>query len=489
MAPSQTHVPFTEEYDIIIIGAGISGLNCAYRLQTQLSSLRFAILESRNDVGGTWDLFKYPGVRSDSDLHTYGFSWHPWPHEKPIAEKSLIVSYLKEVISTHGLDKYLNFRHKVLSADWSSKTNTWRLEVESDGQRKTYHTKFMVLGAGYYDYNQPLQVEIPGLKRFQGEIIHPQFWPEDYDYTGKRIVIIGSGATAITMLPNLAEKAAHVTMLQRSATYVVSSRQSWSGLIPRKLWPRWLLSYYERWWFMVMPRVFVAMCRWFPDKMKSIVQKGMLELLPSRIALDPHFNPKYYPWQQRLCFSPDGDFFKALHTPRADVVTSVIKTVTEDGIELEIGKKLEADLIITATGLQMQFGGGIPLRVDGELVDVGKKFIWNGAMIQDVPNMFFMVGYTNASWTLGADDTALIICRLLKHMSKNKAAVSVPRLPRDPQLEQSSAWDLTSTYVKLAEERLPKAGNKGPWRPRGRVLHDHVHARWGNITNGLQFLA
>lgn len=478
------------DYDLLIIGAGISGINCSYRLQTKLPNIKFTVLENRDDVGGTWDLFKYPGIRSDSDLFTFGFAWHPWPHSSPIAEGPLIISYMKESISKYGLEKYIKFRHRVLSADWSSKTNKWTLAVDNNGEKKTYTAKFVVLGAGYFDYKRPLAVDIPGLKRFQGKIIHPQFWPTDYDYTDKKVVVIGSGATAITIVPNMAQKAAHVTMLQRSPSYIASTRQNWSSvlMLPRKWWPRWLLSYYERWWWMVYPHIFIVMCQWFPRLMKKLVQKQTLKQLPSRISLKPHFEPSYYPWQQRLCFAPDGDFYQALHTPRADVVTSHIKTVTEDGIELEVGKKLDADLIVTATGLRMQFGGGIPLRIDGEPYDAAQKFIWNGAMLQNVPNLFFMVGYTNASWTMGADDTAFIICRLLKNMQQKGLHVAVPRVPGNVHMERQSSWALTSTYVKAAEERLPKAGTKGPWRPRNHVINDYLHSRWGDVTSGLHFV-
>lgn len=474
---------------MVIIGAGISGINCAYRLQTQLPHLRFAILEARGDIGGTWDLFRYPGIRSDSDLHTFGFSWHPWPHEHPIAEGPLIVSYMKECVSTYSLDRYINLRHKVLSADWSSKSNKWSLRVESEGQTKYYRTTFVVLGAGYYDYEQPMKTEIPGIANFKGDTIHPQFWPEDYDYTDKKMVIVGSGATAVTLLPNLTKKAAHVTMLQRSPSYIVSTRQSWPlpAIIPRKRWPRSLLSFLERTWFIIVPTFFTEMCRWFPKLMKSMLQKQTLKLLPPRLSYDPHFNPRYYPWQQRVCMAPDGDFYKALHTPRADVVTSHIKTVVEDGIELTNGQKLEADVIITATGIRLRFGGGIPLRVDGEPMDLPQKILWNGSMIQDVPNLFFMIGYTNASWTMGADDTAFIICRLLSYMAQRRIHTAVPRMPREEVVERRSSWDLSSTYSNEGQVRLPKYGNKGPWRPRNHVIKDYAHARLGNITDGLHF--
>ncbi|KAF3011644.1 hypothetical protein E8E14_003572 [Neopestalotiopsis sp. 37M] len=490
MAIDSTVSSSTEEYDLIIVGAGISGINCAYRLQTRLPNLKFAILENRSDIGGTWDLWKYPGIRSDSDLHTFGFSWQPWPHESPIAEGPLIISYIKECIATHGLDKYINLRHKVLSADWSSKTSRWSLAVDHDGKKKHYTAKFTVLGAGYYDFNQPLKVEIPGLNRFQGKVIHPQFWPEDYDYSNKKVVVIGSGATAITLLPSMAKKAAHITMLQRSPSYIIAAAQKSQGLIPRAWWPRWLLAYVERWWYMAYAQFSVFLCEWFPKLVRKFLLKETHKLLPTRIALDPHFNPRYNPWDQRVCFAPDGDFYTCLHTPKADVVTSRIRTVTEDGIDLETGGKLEADLIVTATGLRMQWGGGIPLSVDGGRVDVGGRFIWNGAMIQDMPNLFFMVGYTNASWTMGADDTAFIITRLLKHMESQGLHVGVPRVaPRDARtMVKKPYWHLNSTYAKEAEVRNPKYGDRGPWRARNKVIHDYLHARFGNYTQGLHFV-
>ncbi|KAI1841490.1 hypothetical protein JX265_009943 [Neoarthrinium moseri] len=483
-----------ESLDLIIVGAGISGINCAYRLQTKLPQVTFTIFENRTSIGGTWDLFKYPGIRSDSDLHTFGFSWHPWPHPSPIAEGDLIISYMKESVAAHGLDKYINFKHKVVSADWSSKTNRWTVAVENEGVTKRYTSRFMVLGAGYYDYNQPLKVEIPGLSNFRGKIIHPQFWPTDYDHTDKKIVVIGSGATAITLIPALAKTAAHVTMLQRSPSYIVSQPQQWSSpwtgpKWSHKIWPRSILGTIKRLYFMWTTHWFATLCRWFPKRMKEMVKKATLVQLPPRLKWDPHFSPAYYPWQQRLCLAPDGDFFKALHTPKADVVTGHIRTVTEDGIELTDGTKLDADVVVTATGLRMLFGGGIPLQVDGERIDTAKQILWNGAMVQDIPNLFYMIGYTNASWTLGSDETAFIICRLLKYMERKGIQVSVPRAPRDHQMKPRSSWQLTSTYVKAAEERFPKSGDQGPWRPRRHVPNDWAHARWGNITDGLHFTA
>ncbi|KAH8652290.1 hypothetical protein BX600DRAFT_386917 [Xylariales sp. PMI_506] len=479
------------QLDLILIGAGISGINCSYRLQTKLPKAKFAVFEARKDVGGTWDLFKYPGIRSDSDLHTFGFAWHPWPHATPIAEGPLIIEYMKQCVSIYGLNKYLNFEHKVLSAEWSSKTNSWTVLVDNNGQLKRYKSKFVILGAGYYDYHMPLKTEIPGISNFKGKVIHPQFWPQDYDHSDKKIVVIGSGATAITLVPNLSKTAKHVTMLQRSPSYVVASRQEWPipAIIPRRFWPRRLLAFLERTWFIIIPHIFNIMCRNFPKMMRAMIKSDTIKLLPARIPWDPHFSPRYNPWDQRLCLAPDGDFFECLHTPRADVVTSTIKTVTEDGIELTTGGRLEADLIVTATGLRMQFGGGIPLTVDGELVDTSKRILWNGAMVQDVPNLFYMIGYTNASWTLGADDTAFIVCRLLSYMQRNRIQVAVPRMSRDTKIKPHSTWDLTSTYVKAAEKRLPKYGSSGPWRPKNNVLNDYLHARWGNITNGLHFAA
>lgn len=477
-------------HDILIIGAGLSGLNTAYRLQTEMPHLNFTVLEARDDIGGTWDLFRYPGVRSDSDMYTYGFAWHPWRH-KLLGDGDEIMSYLHECVSQYGLDKWLNFRHKVVAADWSSKTQRWTIQVDNDGQSKSYVAKWLILSPGLFDHHKPLPAVIPGIDTFQGQVLHPQFWPADYDYTDKKIVIVGSGATAVTILPALAKTGAkHVTMLQRSPSYIVSipipnnKPTLFSRLLPASTF-NWLRRMS---WNTTMSLV-AFMCNRFPSMVRNLIAGETRKQLPAKTPFDPHFVPTYNPWEQRMCYCPDGDFFRALHTDKADVVTGTIKTVTANGIELEDGTNLDADVIVTATGFSLQFAGGVPVTVDQGAVVWPEKLVWNGSMVQDVPNLFFMWGYTNASWTLGADETALIACRLLKYMERHGVHVAVPKTPEAFQTKTQKLWNLSSTYVVATEANLPKYGSEGPWRPRGTVFLDLMHAKWGNITKGLQLLS
>ncbi|KUI64105.1 FAD-containing monooxygenase EthA [Cytospora mali] len=476
--------------DVIIIGAGLTGINMAYRLQTGMPHLSFTVLEARGDIGGTWDVFRYPGVRSDSDMYTFGFAWHPWRH-KLLGDGDQILSYMHECVLAYGLDKRLHFRHKVVAADWSSKKQRWTIQVDHDGQSKTYVAKWLVLSPGYFDHNKPLPAVIPGIDNFQGRLIHPQFWPADYDYTDKKIVIIGSGATAVTMLPALAKTGAkHVTMLQRSPSYIVSIPipDNKPTLFARHL-PAVTFNWLRRmsWNFTMWTVAF--MCAHFPSMVRNFIAAETRKQLPAKTPFDPHFVPAYNPWDQRMCYCPDGDFFRALHTEKADVVTGTIKSVTANGIELEDGTTLGADIIVTATGFSMHFAGGIPISVDNEAVVWPNKLVWNGCMVQDVPNLFFIWGYTNASWTMGGDETALIARRLLEYMGRQGTHVAVPKTPSGFQTKTQTIWKLSSTYVLASEKNLPKYGSEGPWRPRRSVIPDLMHAKWGNITKGLQFLS
>lgn len=494
-------------YDIIVVGAGLAGINCAYRLQTQLPSARFTVLDARDDIGGTWELFRYPGIRSDSDLHTYGFAWAPWPHENPIAEGDLIMSYLRRCCDEHDLRRHMQFRQRVAGADWDGETRRWTLTVVDGGaeekkkkkKTRTLEASFVVLGTGFFDYETPLPAVIPGLERFRGDVIHPQFWPADYDYAGKDMVVIGSGATAITLVPNLAPRAKHVTMLQRSPTYIFSTDslgpfdKGWASrvLLPRaaRRWLNWLF-------FAIVPFYRVNFCWRYPALARKAMLKSMGAQLPADVSADPHFTPRYDPWEQRLCLCPGGDFFRCLHGGRegepakAGVVTSTIETVTEDGIVCGDGQTLKADVIVTATGLKMQWGGGIPLRVDGELVSPPEHVIWDGCMMSDVPNLMYMVGYPWASWTVGVDNTAIMLCRLWKEMQRKGDTVAVPRLSRDVasigEEERQSWFLLTSTWAKR-DSSFPfnlKNGT-GPWKARGNVWFDWWHARFGNIRKAL----
>lgn len=476
------------DFDMIIVGAGISGVNTAYRIQTELPKYDYIILESRGASGGTWDLFRYPGIRSDSDLHTFGFSWRPWSGQKAIADGEFIRSYIQESAEEYGIDKKIRFHHRLLAADWSSDNQRWALEVlDSEGKKKTFTARFVVFGTGYYDYNQPLQTHIPGIDNFEGQIIHPQFWPEDLEYTGKKIIIIGSGATAITLLPNIAESAAKVTMLQRSPGYVVAVPSVDStGAWMRRWLPTWLAYKLVRWRFLVLPFLFFLFCRKFPNAARRLIEWETTKQLPDNIPHDPNFNPRYGPWDQRLCVCPDGDFFEALKHGKADVVTDTIKTVTGDGILTETGKKLAADIIITATGLKMQLVGGASVSVDGVHVDLSKKFAWKSAMLQDIPNAALMIGYTNASWTLGADTTAHLVCRLCQYMDGKHMGSATPRVKEGINMTASNFLNLNSTYIEKAKGDLPSAGDRAPWKARSNYFVDSWTASH-DLTTDLQF--
>lgn len=477
-------------FDVIIVGAGISGINAAYRIQEQLPGASYAILEARHDLGGTWDLFKYPGIRSDSDLFTFGFAFNPWNRSNPIAEGSAIKSYIASTAQKFGIDKHILYNHKLVSSDWSSAENTWSLNVDAQGTSKTYTARFVIFGTGYYSYTEPLTAQIPGIDNFQGQIIHPQFWPEDLDYTDKKIVIIGSGATAVTLLPNLAEKAQRVTMLQRSPTYILS--------LPNRSASRWLAyllpsSVYQKMqriiWILTS-RIFFLFCQRFPSVARFILRKNVSRQLPAHIPHDPHFKPRYNPWDQRLCICPDGDFFRSLRKGKADVKTDTIKTVTKNGVALNSGETLDADIIITATGLKLQIAGGSSLSVDGEKIDIGSKYLWNGVMMQDLPNASFVIGYTNASWTLGADATAQFVTRLIQNLERRKLIAAIPRLTAGvaQTLQQRPLLNLNSTYVTVAQRALPMAADQAPWQPRDHYAKDIAFAKKGDIDTGLEFV-
>ena len=475
-------------WDVVIIGAGISGINSAYRLQTKLPGKSYTILEARGGMGGTWDLFKYPGVRSDSDLHTFGFPWRPWQEQKSIADGDSIVKYIRETASMYGIDQHIQYHQKVVSMDWSSDEQSWALTVEANGEQKYVHAKFLILSTGYYDYLDPLPAAIPGMENFQGTVVHPQFWPEDLDYTNKKIVVIGSGATAVTLIPSLAEKAAHVTMLQRSPSYLLAMPNPAGGSWLSSILPSWASSKINRLRFLIIPFLFFHFCRAFPNAARRVMRAATTRQLPPNIPHDPHFEPAYNPWEQRLCICPDGDFYRSLRRGRADVATGTIASVTRQGITLAgSGATLAADVIVTATGLKMQLAGGASVAIDGEPLHMNRKFMWKGVMMQDVPNLAFVIGYTNASWTLGADATALLLCRLLKLMEKQGVSSAAPRLEHPETLKKMPVLNLNSTYVMRALDRMPKAGDKGPWKARDNYFTDLWNAKFGDIQTGLQF--
>ena len=487
--PSEDGSP-SNSFDVLIIGAGISGINSAYRVQTNLPSASYAILEGRAHLGGTWDLFKYPGIRSDSDLYTFGFPFNPWYKSNPIATGDSIVEYMTATAKTFGIDKHFHFSHKVQSADWSSDAQHWVLQVENEGQTKIFYARYVILGTGYYNYDKPLEADIPGLSNFQGKTIHPQFWPTDYDYTDKKIIVIGSGATAITLVPALAEKAGKVTMLQRSPSYILSLPQrkpedppSWSEwLVPRSI-----LLQFRRWLYLVQPYLFYLYCRRFPSSANKMVISSVKQHLPADVPVDPHFTPRYNVWDQRLCLCPNADFFEALGRGNADVVTSTIETVTEDGIVLASGEKLNADIIVTATGLNMQFGGQINLTVDKKPIHIPDQFLWRNTLISSVPNMFIVLGYTNMPWTLGADSCARLVTRLIKHMQDQGYTSATAEIGEDEKKKVSQVLGLTSTYIQKGLEKMPKTATVGPWKPRDNYFRDNWEANWGKLEEGLRF--
>jgi cation diffusion facilitator CzcD-associated flavoprotein CzcO len=501
------------QYDVVIVGAGISGINLGYRLQERNPHLSYVILEGRHEIGGTWSLFKYPGnaganhrtvseienantvsgIRSDSDLFTFGFSWRPWSDKNAIAKADRIRDYVQESAKIHGIDKNIRFHHKVHDAQYNSSQKEWTVGATVGGTEKaTFKGRFLVLCTGYYDYHNPLKSSIPGIDNFNGPVIHPQFWPEDLDYSGKNVVVIGSGATAVTLLPAMADTAAHVTMLQRSPGYVVSIAQedgletlirncfSWAPMIQSALFrAKWIAA-----------SMFVtSLSKWFPQFTRRLVSSRMSKALPPSTPLDPHFSPSYNPWEQRMCLCPDGDFFQSLKSGRSSVVTGIIDTVTSNAIKLTSGKELNPDIIVTATGLQLQFAGGIQISVDGKPFEVGKKLIWKGLMIEDLPNAAFSIGYIDASWTLGADATAQTICRLLTKMEQEGVAEVTPRIDEKEKtnMDQHPILRLTSTYVKKSAHLMPKSGDRGQWAPRSYYLKDILNAWYGDIRTGLEW--
>ncbi|KAI1129262.1 FAD/NAD(P)-binding domain-containing protein [Nemania abortiva] len=481
---SSTTALHLANFDVIIIGAGISGINAAYRIQNDgPAGMKYAILEGRDSIGGTWDLFRYPGVRSDSDIFTFGFSWSPWKHTATMASGRQIKDYMVQSAHSAGIDQHIRFRHKVETADWDSAKQRWVCQVNAEDKEKpvVFTSRFILLGTGYYDYETPLQTVIPGLENFKGKVIHPQFWPEDYDYTGKDVVVIGSGATAITIVPSITDKAKRATMLQRSPGYIGSVPSS--TFLTRLLFailPQTMALKITRIRWLIDNYLLNLYCKAFPESAKKAIKKATIQQLPPNIKWDPHFKPRYNPWEQRFCASMDGDFFRALRSGKADVVTDTIKTVTANSIELESGAALHPDVIVTATGLKLKVGGGIQFSVDGKLFKMGDKFAWRGSMLEYVPNFFLLLGYQNASWTLGADVSARLFLRLLRLMGRKKANAIVPR-PSAP-MEETPMMSLSSTYIRVAPRAFPMGGT-GQWSPKSNYFADMAGAKWGSITD------
>ncbi|MDT8912561.1 NAD(P)/FAD-dependent oxidoreductase [Amycolatopsis sp. PS_44_ISF1] len=454
-----------EHLDVLIVGAGISGIGAAYYLQRDHPHRSFALLEARGATGGTWDLFRYPGIRSDSDLYTFGYEFKPWTDEDSIADAHKILAYLRETTAEFDLDRRIRLHHKVVGAAWSSEQARWTVEVEraDTGERTTLTCDWLFSGGGYYRYDEGFTPHFEGRERFPGPIVHPQAWPADLDYAGRRVVVIGSGATAVTLVPAMAPTAAHVTMLQRTPSYILPISKS-DALAQRfkqvfgdergHAMARWLGAFRQRavWRF----------CRRFPKAARRIIRWVTAKQLPAGYPVDEHFNPPYDPWDQRLCLVPDGDLFRAIRSGRAGVVTDRIRTFTEKGLLLESGRELEADIIVTATGLNLQPFGGIPLTVDGAEVDLADTVAYKGMMLSGVPNLSFAIGYTTASWTLKVGLLCEHFCRLLSHMDAHGHTVCRPE-PADPAMPTRPFLNFGAGYVQRSVDRLPRQGDRAPW--------------------------
>ncbi|WP_054811177.1 flavin-containing monooxygenase [Nocardia arizonensis] len=465
-----------EHIDVVIVGAGLSGIGAAYRLQTECPGKSYAILEARDALGGTWDLFRYPGIRSDSDMFTLGYPFKPWRDAKSIADGPSILRYVTETATESGIDRHIRYGMKVLSADWSSERALWTLSIERrDGagatERTTLTCNFLYACAGYYNYDHGHAPEFPGVEDFQGRVVHPQFWPDDLDYAGKRVVVIGSGATAVTLVPAMAEQAESVTMLQRSPTWIsaVPGRDKQADKI-RELLPPKLAHRIIRTKNILFGIGFYQYCRRRPEAARKLLTGFATRILKDEKLVAEHFTPSYDPWDQRLCAAPDADFFRAMKKGKAEVVTDRIETFVPEGIRCESGRVLPADIVITATGLRLLAFGGITPHVDGVPVELSEQFVWQGAMLTGIPNFAVCIGYTNASWTLRADLTSRLVCKVLRYMDRNDYAAVVPR-PRGP-LDERPLLDLASGYIQRSIGEFPRQGDRHPWKVRQNYVLD-----------------
>jgi cation diffusion facilitator CzcD-associated flavoprotein CzcO len=474
-----------EHLDVLIVGAGLSGIGAAWHLQDRCPGKDYAIFEARGDLGGTWDLFRYPGIRSDSDMHTLGYRFKPWTADKSITDGPSILEYVRETARDHGIEEKIRSHQRVVAASWSSEDSRWTVQAEHTETGEITHVTcdFLWTCSGYYRYDQGYTPEFEGVDRFSGEVVHPQHWPEDLDYAGKRVVVIGSGATAVTLVPAMAEKAAHVTMLQRSPTYIASlPAEDRIATRLRRFLPERAVYSIVRWKNVLIQTAFYQLSRRRPETVKRFIRKGVERALPRGYDIDKHFTPRYNPWDQRMCLVPDSDLFEAISKGDASVVTDRIATFTESGIELESGEELEADVIVTATGLNLLFLGGLRLSVDGEDVDIPSTMTYKGMMLSGVPNLAFTVGYTNASWTLKADLTSEYVCRLLNHMDAHGYSRCAPEV--DPSVTEEPLLDFTSGYVLRSLDQFPKQGSEEPWKLRQNYVFDIRAIRRGAIDDG-----
>lgn len=469
----------TAHVDVLIIGAGLSGIGAAHQIQAELPGKTYALLESRASIGGTWDFFRYPGIRSDSDMQTLGYRFRPWIEFEAVADGPAILRYIRDTASETGIDRHIRFNHRATKAAWSSDDQQWTVTATSgdDGETAIFTCSFLYVCSGYYKYDGGHRPEFKGTSDFTGEIVHPQDWPEDLDYSGKRVVIVGSGATAVTLVPEMAKTASQVTMLQRSPSYVITipTYDRIANFLRRVTGNRF--SYLVTRWKNIFKAIAVyQLSRRRPEFTKRLVRSMVAKELPEGYDVDTHFNPKYEPWDQRLCMVPDGDLFASIRNGKASIVTDRIDTFTEKGLKLESGGNLEADIVVTATGFDLLVFGGIEFTVDGREIDLPGLFAYKGLMLSGMPNFAFTLGYTNAPFTLKADLVAQYVCRLLKFMDERDLSSCVPTND-DPTVEEAPLLDFDAGYVKRSEHLLPKAGSREPWRLGMSYVQDLITLR------------
>jgi cation diffusion facilitator CzcD-associated flavoprotein CzcO len=473
------------DFDVLIVGAGLSGIGAACHLQTACPGKRYAILEGRERMGGTWDLFRYPGIRSDSDMYTLGYSFRPWTDPRAIADGPSILAYVRDTAERYGVDRHVRYGHRAERARWSTRDVRWTVEARdtASGETKRLTCRFLFMCSGYYDYESGYTPDFAGRERFHGRIVHPQHWSPDVEYEGKRVIVIGSGATAVTLVPELARRAAHVTMLQRSPTYILSAPEHdrVADWMRGRVRPEAAYAV-TRWKNVGLTMAFYAFCRRYPERATKLLVGQVRKAVGDHVDVGAHFTPSYKPWDQRMCLVPNGDLFRSIRQGSASVVTDHIDAFTEAGVRLRSGGELEADLIVTATGLRLKLMGGVELEVDGRRVEAPKTMTYKGMMCSDVPNLAFAIGYTNASWTLKCDLTSQYVCRLLNFMDAQGYTQCCPRR-NDPSVKELPLIDFSSGYVQRSIDLLPRQGSVAPWKLHQNYALDMAMLRYAPLRD------